>query len=302
MWLNFIDFEGMLMRKQLRKLTILTIILILCTLIFSACETAKTSVDLREDFRFAMGNSDVPVGTYTQKIFDYYEINVEDVKGCIDYCSNVKEVTTAIAEGTVDCGVVYETDAHSANLTIVDTATDEMCGRVLYPAAILKDSKNKSAAEHFMQYLQTQNAAKIFENVGFTPLVSKTEKLDASQDSGEVIVFAAASLTETLTAIAEEYKTVAPNVSLVFSFDSSGTLKTQIEEGANCDIFISAAQKQMNELDIACDQKSNPERLDFVDADSRIDLLENKVLLCVSENSNYKIDGFETLMSLIKEK
>lgn len=62
-------------------------------------------------------------------------------------------------------------------------------------------------------------------------------------------VFAAASMTETLTEIQEMYKEVAPNVTLVFNFDSSGTLKTQIQEGADCDLFISAAQKQMNQLD-----------------------------------------------------
>jgi molybdate transport system substrate-binding protein len=59
----------------------------------------------------------------------------------------------------------------------------------------------------------------------------------------ELVVFAAASMTETLTEIGEMYKQVEPHVTLTFNFDSSGTLKTQIEEGAACDIFISAAQK-----------------------------------------------------------
>ena len=65
-------------------------------------------------------------------------------------------------------------------------------------------------------------------------------------DPVELIVFAAASMTETLNQIAEMYKEAAPNVTLVYNFDSSGTLKTQIEEGADCDVFISAAPKQMN--------------------------------------------------------
>ncbi len=65
----------------------------------------------------------------------------------------------------------------------------------------------------------------------------------------ELTVFAAASMTETLNAIAEQYKTVAPNVTLTFNFDSSGTLLDQIEAGAVCDLFISAAPKQMNALD-----------------------------------------------------
>ena len=60
---------------------------------------------------------------------------------------------------------------------------------------------------------------------------------------------AAASLTETLNAIAETYSAENPGVTFSFNFDSSGTLKTQIQEGADCDLFISAGQKQMNQLD-----------------------------------------------------
>ena len=73
----------------------------------------------------------------------------------------------------------------------------------------------------------------------------------------EVIVFAAASMTETLTEIGNAYMEENPEVTLIFNFDSSGTLKTQIQEGADCDIFISAGQKQMNQLDI----NANPEQL-----------------------------------------
>ena len=86
-----------------------------------------------------------------------------------------------------------------------------------------------------------------------------------------------------MTQIAELYKQDVPNVDLVFTFDSSGTLKTQIQEGAVCDLFISAAQKQMNQLDAADTTGANNENLDFVFSDTRVDLLENKVVLAVSE-------------------
>ena len=72
---------------------------------------------------------------------------------------------------------------------------------------------------------------------------------EAAGGSVELIVFAAASLTETLTAIGEIYSAENPGVTFSFNFDSSGTLKTQIQEGAACDLFLSAAQKQMDELD-----------------------------------------------------
>ena len=110
----------------------------------------------------------------------------------------------------------------------------------------------------------------------------------------EVIVFAAASMEATLTEIAGLYKEVAPNVTLTFTFDSSGTLKTQIEEGAPCDIFISAAQKQMNQLDSA-DTTGTNEGLDFVYSDTRIDLVENKVVLAVPDDNPKDIQSFQDL-------
>ena len=92
------------------------------------------------DILFCMGNSDVPVGQYTQKILSYYDLDEEALAaaGVITYGSNVKEVTTQITEASVDAGVVYCTDAYSAGLTPVDEATREMCGQVIYPAAVLK--------------------------------------------------------------------------------------------------------------------------------------------------------------------
>ena len=108
-------------------------------------------------------------------------------------------------------------------------------------------------------------------------------------------VFAAASMTETLTEIQEMYKEVAPNVTLVFNFDSSGTLKTQIQEGADCDVFISAAQKQMNQLDKDADPEVNTEGLDYVLEGTRINLLENKVVLAVPDGNPKGIESFADL-------
>lgn len=109
----------------------------------------------------------------------------------------------------------------------------------------------------------------------------------------ELVVFAAASMTESLTQIAELYKAIAPNVNLIFNFDSSGTLQTQIEEGATADVFISAGQKQMNELDLTAGTEKNPEGQDFVLKGSRFDLLTNTVVLIVPEGSDRGIASFE---------
>ena len=123
-----------------------------------------------QDILFCMGNSDVPVGQYTQKILAYYALDEEALAaaGVITYGSNVKEVTTQITEASVDAGVVYCTDAFSAGLTPVDEATKEMCGQVIYPAAVLKAAPNAEAAKEFLAYLQTDRAATVFEGVGFS--------------------------------------------------------------------------------------------------------------------------------------
>lgn len=120
----------------------------------------------------AMGNSDVPVGQYTQKILAYYQLDEAALAkaNAITYCTNVKEVTSQVSEGAVDCGVIYATDAFSAKLTVVDTATAEMCGQVIYPAAMLNTSKHPTEATDFLQYLQDDAASEVFTGVGFTPI------------------------------------------------------------------------------------------------------------------------------------
>ena len=120
----------------------------------------------------AMGSEDVPVGQYTQKILAYYALSEEDLAaaGTITYGSNVKEVTTQVSEAAVDCGIIYQTDAFSAGLEIVDTATKDMCGQVIYPAAVMNVSSDPALAQTFLDFCRTPEASAIFEAVGFTPL------------------------------------------------------------------------------------------------------------------------------------
>lgn len=120
------------------------------------------------DVMLAIGNSDVPVGQYTQKIFAYYGLDESAMTDCLTYGNNVKEVTTQVSEAAADCGIIYATDAFSAGLEVVDSATAEMCGQVIYPAAVLKGEKEE-AAQAFLDYLQTADAMSVFESVGFCP-------------------------------------------------------------------------------------------------------------------------------------
>ena len=120
----------------------------------------------------AIGNSDVPVGQYTRKIFAHYGLDEQSLAdaGVLTYGSNVKEVTTQVSEGAVDCGIIYATDAYSAGLESVDEATADMCGQVIYPAAVLRNSAHPDKAKAFLDYLTGGDAGKVFESVGFTPL------------------------------------------------------------------------------------------------------------------------------------
>jgi len=120
----------------------------------------------------AMGNSDVPVGQYTQKILAYYGLEEGKLaeSGVISYGTNVKEVTTQVKEASVDCGVVYGTDAFSAGLEVKDTATAEMCGQVIYPAAVMKNSAHAEAAQAFLTWLTGEEASAVFASVGFSPI------------------------------------------------------------------------------------------------------------------------------------
>lgn len=122
------------------------------------------------DILLAVGNSDVPVGQYTQKILRYFALDEPALaaSGCLTYGSNVKEVTTQVREGSVDAGIIYATDAFSANLTVIDQATPAMCGQVIYPAAVTSSSAQPEAAQAFLAYLAGEAAAAEFEAVGFS--------------------------------------------------------------------------------------------------------------------------------------
>ena len=277
----------------------LSLLLALClVLALAACGASAPKTPL-----LVMGNSDVPVGQYTQKILDYYGLEEEALAkaGLITYGSNVKEVTTQVKEGSVNAGVIYCTDAFSAGLTVVDNATAEMCGQVIYPAAVLKTSQHPTEAQAFLDYLSSPEAMAVFEAVGFSPVGETIPAAEAAEtEPVELIVFAAASMTETLTQIQAMYQAAHPNVTLVYNFDSSGTLKTQIQEGAACDLFISAGQKQMNQLDITASADVNTEGLDFVLEGSRLNLLENKVVLVVPDGNPGKISSFDALAEALK--
>ena len=115
----------------------------------------------------ALGNSDVPVGQYSEELYTALGI-WDDIQSKITFGSNVKEVTTWVSEGTVDCGVVYTTDAYSAGLEVVAEADPSLLtNKVVYPAAVLSASAHADAAKAFLDYLTTDDSVAVFQSVGF---------------------------------------------------------------------------------------------------------------------------------------
>jgi molybdenum ABC transporter molybdate-binding protein len=220
----------------------------------------------------ALGNSDVPVGQYSQEILTSLEI-WDAIQSKISFCGNVKEVLSQVANGSVDCGIVYATDAAAEpSVTVVSVApADLLKTPVVYPAGTLSAAVNPDAAEAFMNYLLTDASKAEFEEVGFTYIADSESQTITTVPKGTLTVFAAASMTESLTAIADLFMEEYPDVEIIMNFDSSGTLKTQIESGAEVDIFISAAQSPMTTL------------IDggYINEGTKINLLQNEVVLII---------------------
>jgi molybdate transport system substrate-binding protein len=128
---------------------------------FQDCLTSKVSL-------LALGNSDVPVGQYSEEIFKF--LNGWDiVRAKASLGTNVKEVLSQVESGSVDCGVVYSTDAATAkNVTVVADAPADSHQPVVYPAAVVKNSPNAQAARAFLDYLSSPAAVAVFDKIGFT--------------------------------------------------------------------------------------------------------------------------------------
>lgn len=128
--------------------------------------------DLNTDkaMTIALGNEDVPVGQYSEEILKNLGI-YDSIQDKVTLGSNVREVASWVAEGTVDAGIIYATDAKAFDLKIVAEADDSMLdNKVIYPAAVLENAKNKDEAQKFLDYLKTDEAGKVFEDAGFTPV------------------------------------------------------------------------------------------------------------------------------------
>ena len=193
------------------------------------------------------------------------------------------------------------------NKTILTTATALLMGALLFagcgteasaPVDAVNDAKavkdamalKDAAALNDAQSAEGETDAKPAQKTEPAKKAEATQTKEAEpakseEEPVEVQVFIAASLNTVMTELAAKYNETHPNVNIVYNADSSGTLQTQIEEGAACDIFFSAAQKQMNAL----------EEENLLIPDTRKNVVNNQVVVISLKDSATKVTGLEDI-------
>jgi molybdate transport system substrate-binding protein len=156
-------------RHDLVKNTIVLIVPEKNKSIDSFADLADKSVE-----KIALGEpTTVPAGQYAQEILTSLDL-IDEVKPKAIYGTDVRQVFNYVATGNTDAGIVYRTDAlDNKQVKIVDVALESTHSPVVYPVAIIKESKNLQAAEQVLQFLFTKEAQAIFQRNGFVTLNSK---------------------------------------------------------------------------------------------------------------------------------
>lgn len=118
--------------------------------------------------KVALGEpTSVPAGQYAEQVLTYYHI-LDTVKAKAVYAKDVREVLTWVESGNAEAGIVYKTDALISNkVKIAATASINTHTPVSYPGAVIKSSKNGTAAKEFLKFLSGKKAKTVFEKYGF---------------------------------------------------------------------------------------------------------------------------------------
>jgi len=122
--------------------------------------------------KIAVGDpKSVPAGTYAQQAFDQLGITTK-IQPKEVLAGDVRQVLTYVEGNNVDAGIVYSTDAlTSTKVKVVASGPAEINAKIVYPAAVIKASKNPDAARAYLNYLYSQQAKTVFEKYGFTVVV-----------------------------------------------------------------------------------------------------------------------------------
>ena len=167
-------------RKLLRDNTRRDLVKNQMVLVVSKDESAIANFDdLREESTelIALGEPEsVPAGSYAREILTSLEI-IDRVKQKTVYGKDVRQVVNYVATGNTDAGIVYRTDTvNDRRIKIVAIAPETIHSPVVYPVAIIKESKNLQAARQMLDFLFTPEAQAVFERHGFMPVESKMTK------------------------------------------------------------------------------------------------------------------------------
>lgn len=132
-------------------------------------KTRVTSFDnLTSAENIAVGTPEsVPAGEYAMETFDSMNLT-QDLEDKLIYAEDVRAVLTYVERGEVDAGLVYRTDAMTSDkIEIVDATKEDTHTPIEYPVGLINDSENQEAAQAFYEFLQTEEALKVFEDYGF---------------------------------------------------------------------------------------------------------------------------------------
>ena len=253
------------MNKIILSIVLSTIIISGCIL-FSGCMDNQHTVKIdkfkdlgNEGIIISIGNPEhVPAGKYAVGILNNLrksnpELADNMTKNIVSKEANVRAVLDKVVSKEVDAGFVYRTDAfmEKDKLNIIKIP-EEISITPEYPLAVLKDSDNQKSSEEFVKFILSKDGQEILLKYGFIGPVENPKPYEASKLNDEIVVYAAASLTDVFNEIADEFeKKTGCNIKL--SFASSGSLRQKIEGGAvggtnGADVFASASLKHMNIL------------------------------------------------------
>ena len=157
------------------------------------------------------------------------------------------------------------------------------CGSTASAPAATEEKTEEVTEE--AQTEEESGAAAVQSDAAATETAAEEAAPAAEAEEVELQVFIAASLNTCMQEVAAKYNEEHPNVKIVYNADSSGKLLTQIEEGYTCDVFFSAAQKQMNTL----------EEDGLIVEGTRADVVNNQVVVIKRKDTESAVTGLETL-------
>ena len=130
----------------------------------------------QEPLLLSLGGGETALGEYTSRIFEYYYLNESALSRNLTYATSAEEAVTRLRNGMADGAILYRTDADALN--VVDTADASMCGRLIYCAGVLSQSRYPLAASGFLEYLTGAEASDVFSRAGFLALSREEETVD----------------------------------------------------------------------------------------------------------------------------